>query len=329
MMQPLDWVILCTIIATIVLYGWYRSLNNNSLKNYVLDNTNTKWATVGLSVMATQASAITFLSTPGQAFHDGLGFIQFYFGMPLAIIVVCAVFVPLYYKNNVVTAYQYLEKRFDAKTSSLAAFLFLIQRGLGTGLTIYAPAIVLATLLGWQVTYLNILIGLLITSYTLTGGSKALNKTQPVQMFFIISGMALVVLYIIFTLPNDLTFSNILSIASANNKLQIIDTSFNLETRYTIWSGLTGGFFLSLAYFGTDQSQVGRYMSGKSIKEITKGLLMNGVLKVPMQFLYYLLALWYLYFISLINRLFILTQTTRKWYYSQNIKLTIWLCKKN
>lgn len=283
-MQSIDWIILVITILSIVLYGTYKSKNKNNIKEFVLDNDKTNWLTVGLSVMATQASAITFLSTPGQAYHDGMGFVQFYFGMPLAIIVVCISFVPIYHKLKVYTAYEFLEKRFDTKTRSLAAFLFLIQRGLGTGLTIYAPAIILSALLGWDITTLNILIGGLILIYTISGGAKALNLTQTIQMTVILAGIAIVFLYIILTLPDDLTFSNILSIASANNKLQIIDTSFNPETRYTLWSGLAGGFFLSLAYFGTDQSQVGRYITGKSVHEITKGLVMNGIFKVPMQF---------------------------------------------
>lgn len=283
-MQIIDWIILVTTILCIVLYGAYKSKNKTNIGEFVLDNEKTNWYTVGLSVMATQASAITFLSTPGQAYHDGMGFVQFYFGMPLALIVVCITFVPIYHKLKVYTAYEFLEKRFDTKTRSLAAFLFLFQRGLGTGLTIYAPSIILSALLGWDVTLLNILIGGIILIYTISGGSKALNITQTLQMTIILIGICIVFFYIVFTLPNDLNFSNILSIASANNKLQIIDTSFDPETRYTLWSGLAGGFFLSLAYFGTDQSQVGRYITGKSVNEITKGLIMNGIFKVPMQF---------------------------------------------
>jgi solute:Na+ symporter, SSS family len=283
-MQFIDWIILFVTIVSIVGYGTYKSRNSNNIAEFVINNQKTNWLTIGLSVMATQASAITFLSTPGQAYHDGMGFVQFYFGMPLALIVVCIVFIPIYHRLKVYTAYEYLEKRFDSKTRSLASFLFLIQRGLGTGLTIYAPSIILSTLLGWDITFLNILIGSLILIYTISGGSKALNITQTIQMLIILLGIVFVFIYIIYTLPNDLSFSNILNIASANNKLQIIDTSFNPETRYTIWSGLAGGFFLSLAYFGTDQSQVGRYITGKSINEITKGLIMNGIFKVPMQF---------------------------------------------
>ena len=234
--------------------------------------------------MATQASAITFLSTPGQAYHDGMGFVQFYFGLPIAMVIVSLTFIPIYHKYKVYTAYEYLGKRFDTRTRSLAAFLFLFQRGLGTGLTIYAPAIILSGLLGWNINYLNIIIGLLVIVYTVTGGTKAVNVTQKQQMFIILLGMLITFFWILYYLPNDMSFSNAMHIAGANDKMNIVNFSFDPEEKYTFWSGITGGFFLALAYFGTDQSQVGRYLSGKTVKESQMGLIMNGILKVPMQF---------------------------------------------
>lgn len=283
-MQFLDWIVLCGTLLFIVVYGIIKSKKNKNIEDFVLNNTKTNWFTVGISVMATQASAITFLSTPGQAFHDGMGFVQFYFGLPLAMIVICITFIPAYYKLKVYTAYQYLENRFDAKTRALAAMLFLVHRGLGTGLTIYASAIILSSILGWNLNFLAILIGFLVLTYTMTGGAKALNVTQPQQMMVVLTGMFLTFIAILIYLPDQLSFSNALGIAGANGKMNIVDTSFSPEKRYTIWSGIAGGFFLSLAYFGTDQSQVGRYLSGKSIEESQKGLIMNGLLKVPMQF---------------------------------------------
>jgi SSS family solute:Na+ symporter len=235
--------------------------------------------------MATQASAITFLSTPGQAYHDGMGFVQFYFGLPIAMVVICVTFIPIYHKYKVYTAYEYLEKRFDLKTRSLAAVLFLVQRGLGTGITIYAPSIILSALLGWNLTYMNIIIGFLVIIYTFSGGTKAVNVTQKQQMFVILAGMVITFLLILDYLPNDMTFDNAIHIAGANEKMNIVNFSFDLDEKYTFWSGITGGFFLALAYFGTDQSQVGRYLSGKSVRESQMGLIMNGLLKVPMQFL--------------------------------------------
>ena len=234
--------------------------------------------------MATQASAITFLSTPGQAYHDGMGFVQFYFGLPLAMIVIAYTFIPIYHRLKVYTAYEYLEQRFNIETRTLAAILFLIQRGLGTGITIYAPSIILSALLGWNLNILNIIIGILVIVYTVTGGTKAVNVTQKQQMFVIMSGMFIIFFYILANLPHEVDFSNVLHIAGANGKMDILDFSYNPETRYTFWSGITGGFFLMLSYFGTDQSQVGRYLSGKSVKESQMGLIMNGILKVPMQF---------------------------------------------
>ena len=283
-MENLDWIVLSVTLLFIVVYGAFKTKGSANVKDYILDNNETPWFTVGISVMATQASAITFLSTPGQAYHDGMGFVQFYFGLPLAMIVIAYTFVPIYHRLKVYTAYEYLEQRFDLKTRSLAAILFLIQRGLGTGITIYAPSIILSALLGWNLTFLNIIIGVLVIIYTVTGGTKAVNMTQKQQMFVIMSGMFITFFVILSYLPEDLNFSNALHVAGANGKMDILDFSYNPETRYTFWSGITGGFFLMLAYFGTDQSQVGRYLSGKSIKESQMGLIMNGILKVPMQF---------------------------------------------
>jgi SSS family transporter len=283
-MQKIDWIILSATLLFIVIYGVYKTKGSKNVEDYILGNKQTNWWTVGLSVMATQASAITFLSTPGQAYHDGMGFVQFYFGLPIAMVVICFTFIPIYHRLKVFTAYEYLEQRFDLKTRSLASILFLIQRGLGTGLTIYAPAIILSTLLGWNLTLLNIIIGILVIIYTFSGGTKAVNVTQKQQMFVIMSGMFITFYLILHMLPNEMTFSNAMHIAGANDKMNIVDFSFDPETRYTFWSGITGGYFLMLSYFGTDQSQVGRYLSGKSDRESQKGLIMNGFLKVPMQF---------------------------------------------
>ncbi len=283
-MQQLDWIILSVTLLFIVFYGVHKTKGSKNVEDYILANKETPWWTVGLSVMATQASAITFLSTPGQAYHDGMGFVQFYFGLPIAMVVISMTFIPIYHKLKVFTAYEYLEQRFDLKTRSFTAILFLIQRGLGTGLTIYAPAIILSSILGWNLTMLNIIIGILVIIYTFVGGTKAVNVTQKQQMFVIMSGMIITFFLILHLLPNDMTFSNAMHIAGANDKMNILDFSFDPQNRYTFWSGITGGFFLMLSYFGTDQSQVGRYLSGKSDRESQMGLIMNGFLKVPMQF---------------------------------------------
>jgi solute:Na+ symporter, SSS family len=283
-MQLIDWIVLTVTLLFIVVYGVWKTRGSKNVEDYILGSNETPWHTVGLSVMATQASAITFLSTPGQAYHDGMGFLQFYFGLPIAMIVICVTFIPIYHKYKVFTAYEYLEKRFDLKTRSLAAIIFLVQRGLGTGLTIYAPAIILSALLGWNLTIMNIIIGVMVIIYTFSGGTKAVNVTQKQQMFVIMLGMVITFFLILHYLPNDMTFTSALHIAGANDKMNIVNFSFDPEEKYTIWSGITGGFFLALAYFGTDQSQVGRYLSGKSVRESQMGLIMNGLLKVPMQF---------------------------------------------
>lgn len=283
-MQVIDWIILSATLLFIVGYGVFKTRGSKNVEEYILGNNETPWWTVGLSVMATQASAITFLSTPGQAYHDGMGFVQFYFGLPLAMVVICITFIPIYHKLKVFTAYEYLEQRFDVKTRTLAALIFLIQRGLGTGLTIYAPAIILSSLLGWNLNLMNFAIGILVIIYTVSGGTKAVNVTHKQQMFVIMTGMFITFFIILDSLPDELSFTNVLHIAGANDKMEIVNFSFDPEERYTIWSGIAGGFFLALAYFGTDQSQVGRYLSGKSVRESQMGLIMNGFLKVPMQF---------------------------------------------
>lgn len=283
-MQPIDWIILSVTLIFIVAYGALKTKGSKNVEEYILGGNQTPWWTVGLSVMATQASAITFLSTPGQAYHDGMGFVQFYFGLPLAMVVICITFIPIYHKLKVYTAYEFLEQRFDVKSRSLAAIIFLIQRGLGTGLTIYAPAIILSSLLGWNLNLMNFAIGLLVITYTVTGGTRAVNVTHKQQMFVIMTGMFITFFILLDYLPDELSFNNALHIAGANDKLNILDFSVDPDKRYTIWTGVAGGFFLALSYFGTDQSQVQRYLSGKSVKESQMGLIMNGLLKVPMQF---------------------------------------------
>ena len=283
-MQTLDWIVLICTLLLIVVYGTYQSRGSKNVKDYLKGGNTSKWWTIGLSVMATQASAITFLSTPGQAFNDGMGFVQFYFGLPIAMVVICMVFIPLYHRLKVYTAYEFLENRFDLKTRTLTAILFLIQRGLAAGITIFAPAIILSAVLGWNLLLLNIIIGVLVIIYTVSGGTKAVNVTQKHQMIVIFTGMIIAFILIIDKLPADITFSKALNIAGASGKMEVLDFSFNLNNRYTVWSGLIGGTFLMLSYFGTDQSQVQRYLSGKSLREMQIGMMFNGLLKVPMQF---------------------------------------------
>ncbi|WP_417362173.1 sodium:solute symporter [Galbibacter sp.] len=283
-MELIDWIVLVGTLTFIVVYGYWKTKGSQDVNDYILGGKQAKWWTVGLSVMATQASAITFLSTPGQAFHDGMGFVQFYFGLPLAMIIICMVFIPIYHKLKVYTAYEFLEARFDVKTRSLGAILFLIQRGLAAGITIYAPSIILSAVLGWEIGTLNIIIGILVIIYTVSGGTKAVSVTQKQQMFVIMVGMFTAFYLVMSYLPDDINFSKALKIAGANDKLNILDFSLDFQSRYTFWSGITGGLFLALAYFGTDQSQVQRYLSGKSVRESQLGLIFNGLLKVPMQF---------------------------------------------
>ncbi|OAD44685.1 sodium:solute symporter [Polaribacter atrinae] len=280
----IDWIILSVTLIFIVAYGTYVTRKNDNVTDYIKGGSDSKWWTIGLSVMATQASAITFLSTPGQAFHSGMGFVQFYFGLPIAMIIICVVFIPIYHKLKVYTAYEFLEGRFDLKTRSLAAILFLVQRGLAAGITIFAPAIILSAVLDWDLLTLNIIIGFLVIIYTVSGGTKAVNVTQKQQMIIIFIGMLIAFFMIMSQLPENITFTNALEIAGASNKMEVLDFSFDLSNRYTVWTGILGGTFLMLSYFGTDQSQVQRYLSGKSVRESQLGLIFNGFLKVPMQF---------------------------------------------
>ena len=283
-MVLLDWIVLLATLLFIVIYGSWKTRGSKNVKDFIKGGNEAKWWTIGLSVMATQASAITFLSTPGQAFHSGMGFVQFYFGLPIAMIIICMVFIPIYHKLKVYTAYEYLETRFDLKTRSLAAILFLIQRGLAAGITIFAPAIILSAVLGWDLLTLNIIIGVLVIIYTVSGGTKAVSVTQKQQMAIIFTGMFAAFFIILSYLPEEVTFAKAIEIAGASGKMEVLDFSFDLNNRYTVWTGFLGGTFLMLSYFGTDQSQVQRYLSGKSIRESQLGLLFNGFLKVPMQF---------------------------------------------
>ena len=279
-----DWMVLIMTLGFIVAYGIFKTRGKQDMKSYIQGGKEAGWFTVGLSVMATQASAITFMSTPGQAFHDGIGFVQFYFGLPLAMIFISLFFLPIYSKLNIVTAYEYLETRFDNKTRALTASLFLLQRGLSAGITIYAPAIIMSTILGWDLKLLNFIMGTVVVIYTVSGGTKAVNVTHKQQMFVIMAGMFFAFFTIINLLPGDIGLTKALDIARISGKMNALDFSIDPNNRYTFWSGITGGFFLALSYFGTDQSQVQRYLSAKDEKQSRVGLIMNGLLKVPMQF---------------------------------------------
>lgn len=272
-------------LLSIVAYGVWHTRNVDNVQSYLLGDRDLPWWTIGLSVMATQASAITFLSTPGQAYEDGMRFAQFYFGLPVAMVILCVFVLPIYYRLKVYTAYEYLEGRFDLRTRTLTAILFLIQRGLAAGLTIYAPAIILSTILGWSLRWTVLFIGALVIFYTMLGGTKAVSVTQKQQMIVILSGMFIAAMILIFQLPPDVDFSDAVGVAGKMGKLNVVDFEFDLSNRYNFWSGMIGGVFLFLSYFGTDQSQVQRYLSGKSLNESRLGLLFNGILKVPMQFL--------------------------------------------
>ncbi len=283
-MNNIDWFVLIFTLLVIVVYGTIKTKGAKTAREYIKAGNDAKWWTIGLSVMATQASAITFLSTPGQAFNDGLGFVQFYFGLPIAVVVVCLIFIPIYHKLKVYTAYEFLEKRFDLKTRSLTAILFLIQRSLSAGITIFAPSIILSTVLGWNLIWTNIIIGLLVIIYTVSGGTKAVNYTQKYQMGIILIGLIIVFVTVINLFPENISFKKAIEIASTNSKMEILNFSFDFENRYTVWSGIIGGTFLMMSYFGTDQSQVQRYLSGKSLREMQLGMIFNGILKIPMQF---------------------------------------------
>ncbi len=284
-MHPLDWGILVGTLLIIVLYGVWKNRKANSVRSYLMGDRDLPWWTIGLSVMATQASAITFLSTPGQAYADGMRFAQFYFGLPIAMVILCVFVLPIYYRLKVYTAYEYLETRFDLRTRTLTAILFLIQRGMAAGITIFAPSIILSHILGWNLAFTSIGIGAIVIFYTVIGGSKAVSQTQKQQMIIILAGMFTAFLVCVYKLPQGVGFSEALGVAGKMGKLNVVDFTFDLENRYTFWSGMLGGVFLFLSYFGTDQSQVQRYLSGKTLTQSRLGLLFNGVFKVPMQFL--------------------------------------------
>jgi SSS family transporter len=283
-MNSIDWIVLGVTLFSIVFYGIWKSRNMKTIDSYLLADKKLPWYHVGLSVMATQASAITFLSAPGQGYSDGLRFVQFYFGLPLAMVVLCITFIPIFHNLKVFTAYEYLEKRFDQKTRLLTAGLFLLQRGLSTGITIYAPAIILSTLLNIDITYTILLNGLLVILYTVYGGTKAVSYTQMFQMIIIFSGLIIAAILVVKLLPDEVGFTDALNIAGKMDKMNAIDTKLDWNNRYNLWSGIIGGFFLQLSYFGTDQSQVGRYLTGKSITQSRLGLIMNALIKIPMQF---------------------------------------------
>lgn len=283
-MNSLDLVILFSTLLFIVAFGVWKTRGQKNIEGYYLGDKTMKWGTIGLSVMATQASAITFISTPGQGYESGMGFVQNYFGLPIALIIVSAVFIPIFYRLKVYTAYEFLENRFDLKTRMLGALLFLIQRGLAAGITIYAPAIILSTILDWNLTATIMVTGGLVIIYTAAGGTKAVSVTQKQQMAVIMIGMVIAFGVLVGYITDYVSFGNALNIAGNLQKLNAIDLSFDLEKRYTLWSGLTGGLFLALSYFGTDQSQVQRYLGGKNVTESRMGLMFNAVLKIPMQF---------------------------------------------
>jgi len=289
-MSGIDWIVLFATLFIIVAYGIYKSRGTENIDGFLLGNKSFPWYSVTLSVMATQASAITFLSAPGLAFSSGMSFVQFYFGLPLAMIVLCITFVPIFHKLKVYTAYEFLEKRFDLKTRALTAFLFLVQRGLSTGITIYAPSIILSTILDIDTTYTTLFIGGLVVTYTVYGGTKAVSYTQMLQMTVIFSGLLVAGILVVQLLPESVGFGKALQIAGKMGRTNAIDFSFDWNNQYTVWSGLIGGFFLQLSYFGTDQSQVGRYLTGSSVGQSRLGLLMNGLVKIPMQFLILLIG---------------------------------------
>jgi SSS family transporter len=281
----LDWLVLVGTTVFIVAWGMWRTRGPSSVEGYLRGGYELRWPTVALSVMATQASAITFMSVPGQAYEDGMRFVQFYFGLPLATVIISAFFIPIYYRLKVYTAYEYLESRFDLKTRLLGAFLFLVQRGLASGITLYAPSIILSAILGWPLEPVIVAMGGVVILYTVTGGAKAVAQTQKQQMVIMLGGMVVAGLVILWRLPEQVSFGQAVDVAGAFGRMNVVSFDFNLQDRYTFWSGITGGLFLSLSYFGTDQSQVGRYLAGRSVTESRLGLLFNGILKIPMQFM--------------------------------------------
>lgn len=299
-MSVADWIVLVVTLVGIILYGIWKSRGQRDMAGYFLDNQSMPWYIVLLSIIGTQASAVTFLSAPGQAYTDGMRFVQYYFGLPLAMVVLCITFVPIFHKLKVYTAYEYLEQRFDLKTRTLTSGLFLLQRGLSTGISIYAPSIILSSLLGWNIYTTNVIMGGMLIIYTVSGGTRAVSYTQTLQLAIIFAAMFLAGWMVVHLLPEGVGFSDALHVSGKMDKLNVIETRFDWKDRYNIWSGMIGGFFLALSYFGTDQSQVGRYLTARSVSESRLGLLMNGLVKVPMQFLILLIGalvfVFYLYF---------------------------------
>ncbi len=294
-MNQLDWIVLVVTLFAIITYGLFKSRTSRNLDGYFLSNRSMPWGLILLSIMGTQASAITFLSAPGQAYTDGMRFVQYYFGLPLAMVVICIFFVPIFHRLKVYTAYEYLEGRFDSKTRTLTSFLFLLQRGLSTGISVFAPSIILSSVLDWNIYTTNIVMGGLLIIYTISGGAKAVAYTQQLQLFIIFTGMFLAAYMVVNMLPGNVSFTDALMVSGKMGKLNVITTGFengrfNWSDQYNLWSGLIGGFFLALSYFGADQSQVGRYLTARSLKESRIGLLMNGLVKVPMQFLILLIG---------------------------------------
>jgi SSS family transporter len=299
-MSVADWIVLVVTLVGIILYGIWKSRGQQDMAGYFLDNQSMPWYIVLLSIIGTQASAVTFLSAPGQAYTDGMRFVQYYFGLPLAMVVLCITFVPIFHKLKVYTAYEYLEQRFDLKTRTLTSGLFLLQRGLSTGISIYAPSIILSSLLGWNIYTTNVIMGGLLIIYTVSGGTRAVSYTQTLQLAIIFGAMFLAGWMVVHLLPEGIGFNDALKVSGKMDKLNVIETRFDWKDKYNIWSGMIGGFFLALSYFGTDQSQVGRYLTARSVSESRLGLLMNGLVKVPMQFLILLIGalvfVFYLYF---------------------------------
>ncbi len=294
-MSNIDWIVLITTLSAIIIYGVYKSRTTKNLDGYFLSNRDMPWYLVLLSIMGTQASAITFLSAPGQAYTDGMRFVQYYFGLPIAMVVICIVFVPVFNKLKVYTAYEFLQNRFDLKTRTLTSFLFQVSRGLSTGISIYAPSLILSSLLGWNIYTTNIIMGGMLIIYTVSGGAKAVAHTQKLQLIIVFAGMFLAGYIVVHLMPSNVSFTNALHIGGKSGKMNIITSGrtangFDWKDKYNIWSGVIGGFFLALSYFGTDQSQVGRYLTAMDTRQGKKGLLMNGIVKVPMQFLILLLG---------------------------------------
>ena len=289
-MSALDWIIMLGALILIIIYGIVKGRGQTGSDTYLRAGREMPWHVVLLGIMATQASAITFISGPGQAYSDGMRFVQYYFGLPLAMVVISAVFVPIFQKQNVYTAYEYLDKRFDRKTRIFTGILFLFSRGVSTGMSVYAPAIVLSSIFDWNIYLTNILIGGLLIIYTYTGGAKAIAHTQKIQFVIILASMAVAGILVVLKLPPGISFGDALYLAGKSGKLNVITTGFDVKDKYNIWSGIFGGFFLALSYFGTDQSQVGRYLSGRNLRESRLGLLMNGMVKIPMQFLILLIG---------------------------------------